>query len=109
MFATPPDLARIPAGEFLMGSADADDDERPVHRVFVSEFSIGRFPVTNDEYARFIRATGFPAPTIRDLPLVAVGAHDSTFRELAERYAWHDGNPPAGHGGHPVVLVRYDD
>ena len=28
-----PDLARIPAGEFLMGAADANEDERPVHRV----------------------------------------------------------------------------
>ena len=53
-----------------MGAADAEDDERPVHRVFVSEFFIGRFPVTQDEYARFVRATGHPAPAIRDLPLI---------------------------------------
>src|SRR2546429_284571 len=60
--APSPNLARIPAGEFLMGAADADEDERPVHRVFVSEFFIGRFPVTHDEYGRFVRATGHPAP-----------------------------------------------
>ena len=56
-----PNLARIPAGEFLMGAADAEEDERPVYRVYVSEFFIGRFPVTHDEYARFVRATGYPA------------------------------------------------
>ena len=56
--ATPPDLARIPAGDFLMGSSNAQDDERPVHRVYVSEFFISRFSVTHDEYARFIQATG---------------------------------------------------
>ena len=55
---TPPNLARIPAGDFLMGAADAEEDERPVHRVFVSEFLIGRFPVTHDEYPRFVRASG---------------------------------------------------
>src|SRR6266576_1085060 len=68
--ATSPNLARIPAGDFLMGAVDAEDDERPVHRVFVSEFFIGRFPVTRDEYGRFVRATGHPAPAIRDLPLI---------------------------------------
>ena len=40
-----------------MGAADAREDERPVHRVYLSEFFIGRFPVTHDDYARFIRAT----------------------------------------------------
>ncbi len=44
-----------------MGAADASEDERPVHRVHVGEFLIGRFPVTQDEYARFVRATGYPA------------------------------------------------
>ena len=45
-----------------MGGADGGDDERPAHRVYVSEFLIGRFPVTQDEYARFVRATGYPPP-----------------------------------------------
>ena len=107
--APSPNLARIPAGEFLMGAADADEDERPVHRVFVSEFFIGRFPVTHDEYGRFVRATGHPAPAIRDLPLITTGGRDTTFRELALPYAWESDQPPAGHGTHPVVLVTYDD
>jgi formylglycine-generating enzyme required for sulfatase activity len=107
--ATPPDLARIPAGDFLMGASNAQDDERPVHRVYVSEFFIARFPVTNDEYARFIQATGHRAPSIRELPLIASGGRDGLFEELAAAYVWEDGHPPAGHGGHPVVLVPYED
>jgi formylglycine-generating enzyme required for sulfatase activity len=103
------DLARIPAGEFLMGAADANDDERPVHRVHVSEFFVGRFPVTNDEYARFVRAGGHPPPQVRETPLVARGERDAAFRELAAAYEWEDGTPPAGRGSHPVVLVRYED
>ena len=103
-----PNLARIPAGEFLMGAADFGDDERPVHRVHLSEFLIGRYPVTHEEYARFVRATGYPAPAVRGLPLIAGGGREATFNELAAPYVWTD-VPPAGHGGHPVVLVRYDD
>jgi len=104
-----PDLARIPAGDFLMGASDADADERPVHRVYVSEFFIGRFPVTNDEYARFVRATGHPSPAVRVLPMIAAAAQDATFEDLAAQYVWVNDQPPLGRGGHPVVLVRYED
>jgi formylglycine-generating enzyme len=105
---TTPNLARIPAGDFLMGASDAEEDERPVHRVHVSEFFIGRFQVTHDEYARFVRATGHPIPAVRGLPLIATGERDALFRELAAPYAWNDQPPPAL-AGHPVVLVRYED
>lgn len=104
-----PELARIPAGEFLMGSADAEHDERPIHRVYVGEFFIGRFTVTQDEYARFVRAAGHPAPAVRDLPLIAGGGFDATFRELAAAYVWKNGEPPSGRGSHPVVLIGRDD
>jgi len=103
----PPSLARIPAGEFLMGAADADEDERPVHRVYVGEFLIGRFPVTHDEYARFVRATGHQPPSIRNLPLIAT-EQDELFRELSAPYVWNE-RPPANRATHPVVLVGYDD
>src|SRR6266496_5763326 len=106
--AAAPHLARIPAGDFLMGAADGEADERPVHRVHLSEFFIGRFPVTNDEYARFVRATGYPAPGVRGLPLVAAGGRDSVFKEFAAPYVWQHGEPPQGHGNHPVVLMRHD-
>ena len=106
---TLPDLARVPAGEFLMGAGDGEMDERPVHRVFVSEFFIGRFPVTMDEYARFVRAAGYPAPAVRALPLVTSAEYEETFREMAAPYAWTNNQPPSGLGTHPVVLVRYED
>ena len=106
--ATQPNLARIPAGEFLMGAADANEDERPVRSVYVSEFFIGTSPVTQDEYASFVRAAGYPPPAVRALPLVASGGRDELFTELAAPYVWNN-QPPPGYGSHPVVLVRYDD
>ena len=43
-------MVHIPAGEFLMGSNEADD-ERPVHTVRIpSDFWVGAFPVTQAEY-----------------------------------------------------------
>jgi formylglycine-generating enzyme required for sulfatase activity len=107
--ASAPALARIPAGGFLMGTADADGDERPVHRVYLDEFFIGRFEVTQDEYARFVRATGHPVPAVRAAPLIAAGEHEDVFNELAAPYVWQNGEPPAGRGTHPVVLITYGD
>jgi formylglycine-generating enzyme required for sulfatase activity len=92
-----------------MGAADAEEDERPIHRVYISEFFIGRFTVTNDEYARFVQATGHPQPAVHGLPLITLGGSESLFRETAAAYGWEDNQPPAGHGSHPVVLVSYDD
>ncbi len=46
----------IPVGEFDMGSNDGDSDEKPVHRVRISKpFLLGKYPVTNREYERFLK------------------------------------------------------
>ena len=52
------DVARIPAGEFLMGAEDGEEDERPAHRAYLDEFCIGTHPVTNAEYAQFVQRNG---------------------------------------------------
>lgn len=57
-----PTLVRIPAGWFAMGSEAGQDNERPVHRVWVDEFLLGVCQVSNAEYARFLHAAGVPAP-----------------------------------------------
>lgn len=47
----------IPAGEFLMGSNDGFDDETPVHPVRITRpFRLGKYPITNAEYQRFLEA-----------------------------------------------------
>jgi len=60
-----PDLVLIPGGEFLMGQADGRDDERPVHRVSIAPFRLGRCQVTNAEYDEFRHATGREMPPFR--------------------------------------------
>jgi formylglycine-generating enzyme required for sulfatase activity len=53
-------IVSIPAGEFLMGSADndrdANDDEKPAHRVSLAPFSIDKFEVTNVQYRKCVEA-----------------------------------------------------
>ena len=57
-------FVRIPAGSFEMG----DPDEgytwcQPVHRVTIGrDFWLKKFPVTNEEYGKFLAATGHREP-----------------------------------------------
>ena len=54
------EFVRIEAGTFQMGSNDGDDDERPVHRVRISQpFYLGKYEVTRSEFGRFVEATGY--------------------------------------------------
>ncbi|HKY20566.1 MAG TPA: formylglycine-generating enzyme family protein [Vicinamibacterales bacterium] len=103
-------VARIAAGEFVMGAAEGgDEDERPPHRAYVDEFCIGTYPVTNGEYAQFVRETGHPSPAICALPMMVSGERESEFRALAASYFWNNGTPPEGRDRHPVTLIRYED
>jgi formylglycine-generating enzyme required for sulfatase activity len=60
-----PDIAwcAVPAGPFLMGSSDADemafDIEKPQYKVALSAFKIARYPITNAQYAAFVRDGGY--------------------------------------------------
>lgn len=53
-----PALVEIPGGEYEMGQCDGRAEERPVHRVRVSAFSLARFQVTNAQYDLFVQSTG---------------------------------------------------
>jgi formylglycine-generating enzyme required for sulfatase activity len=58
-----PEMILIPGGEFSMGCDAGANDERPVHRVFVDQFLIGCFAVTNKLYQSFIEDTGREPPS----------------------------------------------
>lgn len=53
-------LVYVPAGEFLMGSADddsdANSDEKPQHRVTLGAYWIDRTEVTQDQYRKCVAA-----------------------------------------------------
>ena len=57
------DMVSLPGGTFLMGTDYPHgfplDGEGPVRPVTLSPFQIDRFPVTNEEFAAFVDATGY--------------------------------------------------
>ena len=56
-------MVKIENGVFLMGTdyqhGFSEDGEVPIHEVRVDCFFIDAYPVTNDEFASFIRRTGY--------------------------------------------------
>ena len=58
-----PEMVEIPEGAFMMGAvAEGTVFEQPVHEVYLSTYSIGIHEVSNEEYARFVEATGRDKP-----------------------------------------------
>jgi formylglycine-generating enzyme required for sulfatase activity len=54
------EMILIPAGEFWMGSPEGvgNADEHPQHKVYLDDFYIGKYEVTNEQYAEFLNAIG---------------------------------------------------
>ena len=51
----------IPAGPFLMGDSQGDENNL-IHRVYLDEYWIDTFEVTNSQYREFLSATGRSEP-----------------------------------------------
>jgi len=101
-----PQMVRIPAGKFLMGStpeqakrvvkdgpeiSKADwkkwvEWEQPQHIVELSEYSIGKYPLTNREYQAFVHEAKYKSPE-----------------------GWDGDQYPPEKGDHPVVSVSWED
>lgn len=58
---------RISGGTFVMGSGmEGDDEEKPKHTVTVSDFYLGAYEVTVEQFKQFIEATGYQTDASRD-------------------------------------------
>ena len=93
------DMVLIPAGEFRMGSNDndAEDDENPMHIVYVDAFYIDKYEVTNTQYKKFIDAN--PQWQKDRIPRKY---HDGDYLKH-----WNGNNYPPGKGNHPIVYVSW--
>lgn len=54
----PEELVVVPAGPFVLGTNRGGFDEQPERKIYLDEFLIDRYEVTNAQYAAFVKATG---------------------------------------------------
>jgi len=127
----------IPGGQFWMGTADDHmADARPWHRVYVDGYWMDTTEVANEQFARFVKTTGYVTvaerkPRREDYPqalpdkLVAgsvVFSPPNHPVELDNHFRWWSYVPganwrhPEGPGSeikhrmnHPVVHIAYED
>src|SRR5215831_7449640 len=136
----------IPGGEFSMGALDPPAaegaamhgaaDARPIHRVYVDGFWMDRTDVTNDQFAKFVRAAGYVTvaerqPRAEDFPrappenLVAGSVvfsppqhqvplnDDLQWWSYVKGANWRHPEGPGsnlkGRGEYPVVHIAYED
>jgi formylglycine-generating enzyme required for sulfatase activity len=101
-----PEMVVVPAGSFTMGSPESDAglrpaigrDERPQHVVTIGRpFAVGRLHVTVDQFAAFVRETGYDA---------GAWCFDASLPH-ADR-SWR--NPGfAQEGSHPAVCLSWNN
>jgi len=142
----PTGMVWIPGGEFSMGAADSPSegevgmqaarDSRPIHRVYVDGFFMDQTDVTNVEFAKFVKATGYLTvaerkPRQEDFPnappenlvtgSVVFSPPDHPV-SLDNHFQWwsyvhganwrHPTGPKSsivGKGNYPVVQIAYED
>jgi len=130
------DMVWIAGGRFLMGSDKHYPEEAPAHNVSVGGFWIDPYTVTNDDFKRFVRETGYvtlaekPAkaedypgakPELLE-PSSVVFKRPTTTVDMRNAYNWwtyvkgadwrHPRGPGTsthGLGRHPVVHVAFED
>ena len=95
----PEGMVLIPAGEFQIGSndAEADDDEQPVRTVYVDAFYMDETEVTNAQFKEFVLEN----------PRWQKNRIDGKFHNGRYLWAWDGNNYPKGKDKHPVISVSW--
>ncbi len=101
-------MVYVQGGSFNMGSNDDGDNAKPIHRVTVNSFYMGKYELTVADFRKFIMATGYKTTAEQD-GWAGVG---NKF-EKTNGVTWQDDSygvkrPPA-QDNHPVIYVSWDD
>ena len=91
------EMIKIPSGNFTMGANESSySSEKPERNVFLHEYYISKYPITNEQFYRFIQETNYTNT-------------DENF--LQHWIANPDGSksPPEELLDHPVVYVNWMD
>ena len=80
-----PEIIQIPEGKFFMGSENGTANAIPIRNVWLDSYSVAKHPVTNREYAIFVKMLGHSEPPFwrepkfrdPDQPVVGISWYDA--------------------------------
>jgi formylglycine-generating enzyme required for sulfatase activity len=120
-------MIEIAGGRYALGSESAERElgyslsppavrdagwyeawEAPPYRVSLEPFLIDRTPVTQQDFAKFVAATGHRVPKIDEAAYREQGFLVHPYAEVRP-YLWTDAGPDSALLDHPVVLVDRED
>ncbi|MBI5354374.1 MAG: SUMF1/EgtB/PvdO family nonheme iron enzyme [Chloroflexi bacterium] len=85
------EFMRVPAGKFLMGSNDVEDNEKPQHIIDIPyDYWMARFPVTNELYTVYVNAKQIKYPIVG-------------WEHIVKREGWENVK------NHPVYNIMWKD
>ena len=88
----PEDFVMVEGGSFQMGSNSGDSDERPVHEVTVSDFAIGKYEVTQEQW-KAVMGSNPSNWKGTELPVESVSWYDAV--EFCNELSKLEGREPA--------------
>ncbi|OQA14015.1 MAG: Serine/threonine-protein kinase pkn1 [bacterium ADurb.Bin363] len=124
------DMILISAGKFLMGSSEKDieeavkisksygweverswfSDELPRHEVYLNDFYIDKYEVTNEKFKKFVLSTGYKTDAEREgFAIIWVGLEPKKISGADWQHPMGSGSSINGKMDHPVVQVSWND
>ncbi|MBC8447041.1 MAG: SUMF1/EgtB/PvdO family nonheme iron enzyme, partial [Chloroflexi bacterium] len=108
----PEGMVYVPAGEFIMGSpeGEGEDDEHPQRVVYLDAFYMDRYEVTNEQFARFVDATGYSTAAEKaGVGLLWTGEYYEQVEGATWRHPQGQGSSIEDKMDHPVVQISWND
>jgi len=103
------DLVFIKGGLFQMGSNEGDA-EKPIHQVTLTDFYMGKCPVTVGEFEQFIKATNYQTDADKDGGSTIWDGKKSEKQSGVNWRCGVDGSlRPGSDYNHPVIHVSWND
>ncbi|MFM9946975.1 MAG: formylglycine-generating enzyme family protein [Saprospiraceae bacterium] len=103
------DMIFVEGGHFQMGG-DGHDYEKPIHEVTLSDFYIGKCPVTVGEFETFIQATSYQTDADKKGTSLVFESGSWNDKSGVNWKCGVDGSPrPRNDYNHPVIHVSWND
>jgi len=93
------DMVYVAGGTFMMGSNDFDN-EKPIHKVYISDFYMDKYEVTNSQFCQFLNEKG--NQTEGGVEWLDIRDEDCKIVKQGNKYV-----PVSGYDTHPVIMVSW--
>ncbi len=100
-----PEMVFISGGAFQMGSNDGKSDEKPVHKVVVSDFYIGKYEITNEEFCYFLNDYGsdlIKSGEYQEYSIIHTDDDEWGVKRIGNKW-----EPVSGYAKYPVINVTW--